>query len=454
MARALFQEVGDLPLVSPHGHIDPALLADPSATLGTPTELFVTSDHYVFRMLHGQGVALDALGIAPRDGVEVERDHRRVWQHFAERFSLFAGTPTGLWLTLELREVFGIHTIPSAGTAQAVYDELADKLARPEFTPRALLERFRVEVLCTTDPLTGDLSVHQALHDQGWGGRVRPTPRADLLLQAGSPEWSGELRRIGELTGIEVLDYRSLRAAVQARRDAFRRLGAVAVDVSLTVPRAEPLSDRHAGVLVGRALRGQVAPEDAARLNAHLLIELARMSREDGLVLQLHAGSLRNHHAAALGRFGTDIGADIPVATEWTRNLQPLLGTHGDDPALGLIAFTLDETTLSRELAPLAGYYPALRIGAPWWFLDSPRGMRRFLDATVPVCGLANLAGFVDDTRGFVSIPARHEVWRRVTCDWLAGLVLTGELDEEQACEAAVELAVGLARRAYRLEST
>ncbi len=451
LARALYAEVRDLALICPHGHVDPWLLADPQATLGTPADLFVIPDHYVLRVLHSQGVALEQLGVATRDGQPVEREHRRIWQRFAERIELFAGTATGLWLALELREVFGVRTPLSGATAQEVYDELAEKLARPEFAPRALLERFRVEVLCTTDQVTDDLAVHRVLRDDGWGERVRPSLRLDALLAPDRAEWPLEVERIGELAGVDVTGYASLIAALEARRDSFRELGAVAVDIGITVPRAAPLSDEQAGVFVARALRGRLGSDEAARLAARLLMELARMSREDGLVLQLHAGSLRNHHHALAERFGPDAGADIPVATEWTRNLQALLSEHGDDPALRVIAFTLDESTLSRELAPLAGHYPALRLGAPWWFLDTPQGIRRFLDATVPICGPANLTGFVDDTRGFASIPARHEVWRRVTCDWLAGLADTGLLPESDAATLAPAFAIDLARDSYRL---
>lgn len=451
VARALHERVASLPLVCPHGHVDPWLLAHPHATLGTPAQLFVMADHYVFRLLHSQGVRLEDLGVPARDGPPVEHDDRRIWQRFAEHFALFAGTPTGFWLSRQLRDVFGIGIELSGATAQLVYDELEARLAQPEFAPRALLDRFGVEVLCTTDAATDDLAAHRALRDQGWGGRVRPTLRVDSLLQLDRNGWAQDAQRLGELTGVEVTGYRALIDALERRREAFRGLGAVAVDVSITVPRAEPLTTAEAASRVARALRREAGRDDAEAFAAHMLMELARMSREDGLVLQLHAGSLRDHHRAGLERFGPDIGADIPVATEWTRNLQPLLSEHGADPALGLIAFTLDESTLSRELAPLAGYYPALRLGAPWWFLDSPGGIRRFLDATGEVCGPANLAGFVDDTRAFTSIPVRHDLWRRVSCDWLAALVLTGRLDECDAHRLAPELAVELARRAYRL---
>jgi glucuronate isomerase len=169
--------------------------------------------------------------------------------------------------------------------------------------------------------------------------------------------------------------------------------------------------------------------------------------------MQLHVGSLRNHNERVYARFGLDTGADIPVRTDWTRGLRALLNDFGSDPRFGLITFTLDEGTYSRELAPLAGHYPAMLLGAPWWFYDSPLGMSRYLDRVVETAGIYNTAGFNDDTRAFASIPARHDVWRRVTCDWLAGMVVTGVIDEEDAREMAYEFAYGLAKSAYRLDA-
>jgi glucuronate isomerase len=447
LAAELYRGVAELPLVCPHGHVDPWLLANADATLGEPAGLLVSSDHYVFRMLHSQGVPLEELGVGGSDA-----DPRAVWQRFADGFSAFAGTPTGLWLTLELREVFGVETPLSGTTAQAVYDELAEKLDADAFAPRALFERFGIETLCTTDSLVDDLAAHEALRASGWEGRVLPTLRADPVMRADAEDWPATIRRLGELTGTDISDFASLAAALATRLDAFRALGARGIDVSVTVPWTAHLDAAAADVIVRRGLRGEASTADADRLSGRLLLLLAELARDTGVVLQLHPGSFRNHHADGLARHGRDIGADIPVAAEWTRNLHALLNAYGDDPALRLVAYTLDESTQTRELAPLAGYYPALRLGAPWWFLDSPVGMRRFLDSASSVCGLANTAGFVDDTRAFPSIPARHQVWRRVTCDWLAGLVQKGQLDDEQAHGLARALAYDLAREAYRLD--
>lgn len=450
IARRLYAAVKDLPLVCPHGHVDPALLADPNATLGTPAELFIIPDHYVFRMLYSQGVPLEALGVPARDGTPVESDHRLIWQRFAEHFHLFRGTPTGLWLADELVNVFGVTERLNAGSAQRIYDHLLERLAQPEYTPRALFRRFNIEVLCTTDAATDTLEHHRALQAEGFP--VRPTFRPDALVNLLTPGWRANVERLSEVSGVDVTGYASFVQALEQRRAFFKEMGATATDHAAQTPYTERLSDSEAETIFRDALRGQVDEDQATRFTGHMLIEMARMSCEDGLVMQLHIGSYRNHNRRLYERFGPDKGADIPTQTEWTRNLRPLLDAHGDDPRLRLILFTLDESTYSRELAPLAGHYPALLLGPPWWFFDSVNGMRRFFERVVETAGIYNTAGFNDDTRAFASIPARHDVWRRVTCDWLAGMVAEHLLDEDEAAEMAAECAAGLARRAYRLQ--
>lgn len=452
LARELHDGVRHLPLVSPHGHVPPALLADPDARLGSPAEVFVIPDHYVFRMLHSRGTALADLGVPARDGRPVETDHRLIWQRFAEGFDLFAGTPSGLWLRDTLAGVFGITGPLNGATAGEVYDQLEAALARPELRPRALFARFGLEVLCTTDPATSPLDEHRSLAGEGWGARVRPTFRPDALLALDGPDWAKQVGELAALTDTEIDSFGAFLVALATRREEFARLGAVATDHSVTVPRTELLDPATTQAIFARALRGTPEPGDADRFTAHMLIELARMSADDGLVMQLHAGSLRNHDAGTLRAHGPDAGADIPVATEWTRNLRALLGEVGHAPAFRLVLSTLDESTYSRELAPLAGFYPSVMLGPPWWFHDSPNGIRRYLDAVAETAGLANLVGFHDDTRSFVSIPARHDLWRRVCCDWLAGLVRTGRLDRAAAPGLARHLAHDAARSAYRLD--
>ncbi len=451
LARELYEPVAGLPLICPHGHVDPRLLADPDYDFGSPVDLLIIPDHYIFRMLYSQGVALEDLGIPRQDGAPVERDHRKIWQTFAEHFYLFRATPTGIWLNQELYEVFGVREKLDGATAQAIYDQIAARIAAPEFRPRRLFEQFNIEVLCTTDAATDPLDHHRAIRESGWAGCVRPTFRPDAVVNLDAEGWRANIDRLSAISGIEVTGYAAFIRALEDRRAFFKAMGARATDHAALTAQTGPLGEREADAIFGRALRGEATAEDAARFTGHMLIEMARMSVEDGLVMQLHVGSWRNHNRALFERFGRDKGADIPIRGEFTRALLPLLDAYGNDPRLTLILFTLDETTYARELAPLAGHYPAIKIGPPWWFNDSLNGMARYFDQVVETAGIYNTAGFNDDTRAYPSIPARHDVWRRASANWLAGLVLRGIVDREGAAAMMGDLAYGLAKRAYHL---
>jgi glucuronate isomerase len=451
-ARQLYGHVKDLPLICPHGHVDPRLFADPNYCFGTPVDLLIIPDHYIFRMLYSQGIPLESLGIPRRDGDAVEDDHRKIWQTVCDHWYLFRGTPTGTWLRDELRDVFGIEQKIERANAQSIYDAIAEKLESEEFRPRRLFERFRIEVLATTDAATDTLAYHQAIRDSGWGGQVIPTFRPDGVVNIDTEGWRDNIRRLSEISGIEITSYPSYLAALENRRAFFKAMGATATDHAAPSAYTERLSQGEAAVLFGRALNGEVTADDARRFTGHLLIEMARMSVEDGLVMQLHVGSYRNHNPDIFQRFGRDMGADIPTAAEFTRNLKPLLDAFGNNPRLTLILFNLDESTYSRELAPLAGHYPALRLGPPWWFFDSYNGMRRFFEAVGETAGIYNTAGFNDDTRAYPSIPARHDLWRRASADWLAGLVVRDIIDEADAHDMSVDMAYRLAKRTYRLD--
>lgn len=450
VARALYAAVEGLPIVSPHGHVDPRLFADPEARFGSPAELLIIPDHYVFRMLYSQGVPLADLGVPRRDGEPVERDHRRIWQRFADHFHLFRGTPSGLWLAHELTSVFGVTQPLNSRTAQAAYDQVADCLSRPEFRPRALFERFRIETLCTTDAASDPLAAHRTIRASGWKGDIRPTFRPDAATNLIAPDWRTQLDALAGAANVDIRSYDSFLEALRRRREFFKSLGATATDHGVTEPYTEDLG-REASAIFDRALAGRASPNDARRFTGHMLIEMARMSLDDGLVMQIHAGVFRNHNPALFDAYGPDKGADIPLPCDFVRGLKSLLDAHGNDPRLTIVLFTMDETTYARELAPLAGHYPSLRLGPPWWFHDSFNGMRRYFDQVMETAGLANTAGFNDDTRAFPSIPARHDVWRRAACDWLAGRVVRGLIGESDAAEMAVDMAVGLARSTYRL---
>lgn len=448
IARSLYADVMDLPLLSPHGHVAPDLILN-DEPLGNPASTFVVPDHYLVRMLFSQGVSMESLGIPRRDGGSSQADPREAWRVFASHFHLFAGTPSGLWLQHELIDLFGLDVRPSAETADATFDYLTEQLEAPEFRPRALFRRFGLEVLATTDAATDELTEHGQLQEAGFN--VVPTMRPDAVLDPARDDFASALDLLRQRTGSAIEDYGSYLDALRARRQAFKALGATATDHAALTADIHGLDTNAAGTIFSRALAGRITPEDSQRFASHMLLEMARMSAEDGLVMQLHVGSMRDHHPALLRDYGRDKGADIPVATEWTRALQPLLAELGSNPAFRMVLYTLDETTYSRELAPLAGHYPALRLGAPWWFFDSVLGMERYLDAVVETAGIYNLAGFVDDTRAFPSIPARHDVWRRTSCNWLAGRVVRGLIDADQAPILAKALAIDLVRDTYRL---
>ncbi|HEX7736189.1 MAG TPA: glucuronate isomerase [Ktedonobacteraceae bacterium] len=450
VARALYEQVQALPLVCPHGHVDPRLLAAETYNWGTPVDLLIIPDHYIFRLLYSQGIELEALGIPRRDGQPVEQDHRKIWQLVCDHWYLFRGTPTSLWLRDELNEIFGIDEPLNSENAQRIYDSIDKCLRMPAFQPRRLYEHFQIEVLATTDAATASLEEHRQIRASGWSGRVIPTFRPDAVvnIQAGYAE---QIRLLGQAVGSEITNYRSYLAALEQRRQFFKANGATATDHAALSACTARLSEQEAEAIFQRALGGEASEDDVRRFTGHMLIEMARMSTEDGLVMQLHIGSFRNYNPALFAAFGPDMGADIPTAGEFTRSLKPLLDLFGRDPRLTLLLFTLDETTFSRELAPLAGHYPALRLGPPWWFFDSLLGMRRFLDATVETAGIHNLAGFNDDTRAYPSIPARHDLWRRVCADWLAGLVVEGIVDENDAQEMNLDLAYRLAKKTYKL---
>jgi glucuronate isomerase len=450
-ALHLYSLVAHAPLVCPHGHVDPRMFADPDYTFGTPTELLLVPDHYVFRMLYSQGIPLERLGIRDRSGAPTESDHRKIWQIFAENFHLFRGTPTGMWLVQELHDVFGIEDKLSGHSGQDIYDQVAERLTRPDFRPRRLFERFRIEVLATTDSATDPLQYHQMLRTSGWKGRIVPTFRPDAVVNIDRPDWRENIDALSRVSGVDIHDYRSYITALENRRQYFKSMGATATDHAVEAPYTVELTCDDAERIFQRGWNGKASGSDCAAFVGHMLMEMARMSIDDGLVMQLHPGSYRNHNRQLFELFGPDMGADIPLATEYTRNLHPLLNKYGNDPRLTLILFTLDESTYSRELAPIAGHYPAVKLGPPWWFHDSLNGMRRYRDLVMETAGLYNTTGFNDDTRAFPSIPARHDLSRRADADWLAGLVVRGIVDKKDAEEMVHDMAYRLARKAYKL---
>lgn len=449
IARRLYEEVRDLPIISPHGHVDAALLVE-DRRFDDPTSLLITPDHYVTRLLHASGVRLEDLGVGRgRLGPD---EARAAWRLLCEHWSVYRGTPVRYWLETELAEVFGTDLRPSAGTADELYDHVADRLARPEFRPRALFERFAIEVLATTDDPCDDLTAHAALRDDPtFSGRVIPTFRPDRYLEVAAAGWADAVTRLGAVAGADTTTYAGWVAAMESRRDHFRAHGARSTDHSHEDVGTAPLDPADAERIYRAALSGKAEPAEAVALRRHMLLEMARMATEDGLTMTLHPGVRRGHHGPTLRRLGPDTGHDIPLPGSFTDPLRPLLERYGTHPGFHLVLFTLDEAVVSRELAPLAGFYPSVYVGAPWWFLDAPDAVRRWRQAVTETAGLSRTSGFIDDTRAFCSIPARHDMSRRLDAGYLARLVAEHRLDEDEAAEAVVDLVQGRPREVFGL---
>lgn len=450
IARTLYREVRDLPIISPHGHTDPRWFAE-NKPFDNPTSLLIQPDHYLLRMLYSLGIPLESMGLEGSGTDTVERDARAIWRVFAEHYYAFRGTPTRLWLDHVFAEVFGIEQQLTAATADAYYEAINDCLGQPAFRPRELFERFNIEVLATTESPLDDLRYHQQIQASGWSGRVITAFRPDPVVD---PEFEGftkNLQRLGEITGEDVGTFAGYLRALANRREYFKRFGATSTDHGHPTAQTADLSVAEMETLYQSVLQGAYNAEEAELFRAQMLTEMARMSLDDGLIMQIHPGCFRNHNADLFSRFGRDKGADIPVQTEYVRALRPLLNKFGNEPNLIVIVFSLDESTYSRELAPLAGHYPALKLGPAWWFHDSPEGMRRYREQVTETAGFYNTVGFNDDTRAFLSIPARHDVARRMDCAFLAQLVVEHRLSEDEALETAIDLSYRLAKNAYKL---
>lgn len=455
IARRLYESVRELPILSPHGHVDARLLLD-DEPFGDPATLLVAPDHYVTRLLHASGIALESLGVGrgPLSGAGplTEAEAREAWRQVCAHWHVFRGTPVRYWLDSELAQIFGITERPSAKNADALYDRISSCLAAEDFRPRALFARFDVEVLATTDDPCDDLAAHEQLAaDTGFGGRVIPTFRPDRYLDPQAAGWAAATAALGAAAGTDTGDFAGFVAALEARRRYFIAHGAVSADHGHVDARTDPLDPSDAARIYRAALAGTATRAELVAFRRHMLLEMARMSCDDGLVMTIHPGALRGHHPATAARFGPDTGHDIPVHTEYTRALRPLLDRYGNHPNLHLVLFTLDETVWSRELAPLAGFYPSVYVGAPWWFLDAPDAIRRFRAAVTETAGFSRTSGFIDDTRAFCSIPARHDMSRRVDCGYLAQLVAEHRMDLDEAYETATELVVANPRRVFKL---
>ena len=453
VAMDIYDRIKDLPIVSPHGHVDPKLFTDDTPGFGTPSDLLVIPDHYIFRLFYSQGLNLEDFGISRRDGSKknVEQDHRKIWQRFADNFHLLRTTASYSWLAYEFKFILGIDDVLDSENAMTIYDEIKEKLDSPDFQPQALYKKMNIEVLCTTDGASDSLKSHKEIAKSGWDGRILPTFRPDAVINLRGENFKDEVRKLAEFNDKKIKNFGDYLSALEKRRQYFIKMGAVSTDQAVISPVTNEISYDEMNKLFMAALDGKASRSDAKMFAGQMVNEMARMSCDDKLVMQLHPGVLRNHNQEIYEKFGHDKGGDIPVQTEFTKNLRPLLNQYGNTPGFTLCLFTVDEYTYSRELAPLAGHYPSIRLGPPWWFNDSWNGMTRFFDSVTETAGLYNLSGFVDDTRAFLSIPARHDVYRRVVSNWLAKMTVRSFIDLESAHELASLLVYTQPKSVYKL---
>ena len=448
-ARRLYDSVKGLPIISPHGHVPAQWLAD-DVPFSDPTSLLITPDHYVNRMLHAHGVELSVLGVG--HGPMTEQASREAFRILCSHWSAYRGTPVRLWFDTQLGEIFGVSVRPSAETADEIYDQVASCIASPEFKPRALYERFKIELLATTDDPCDDLAAHQFLRDdETWQGRVIPTFRPDKYLEAASQAWNADVDRLAAVSAVDTGDYAGFVAAMENRRQYFKDNGAVSSDHSHIDARTDALEVSEAERIYASARKGEVTEVEATALRRHLVSEMARMACDDGLVMTIHPGVRRNHHLPTFEEYGTDVGTDIPIQMEFTEALRPMLNRFGTHSNFQLVIFTIDETVFSREIAPLAGFYPSVFAGVPWWFIDAPEAIRRYRGAITESAGFAKTSGFIDDTRAMCSIPARHDMSRRLDAGFVAQLVVEHRLGEDEALEVMHDLVVTNPRRAFKL---
>lgn len=450
VARELYKEVKSLPIISPHGHVDPEILSK-NENFSNPSELLIIPDHYIFRMFYSQGINLEKLGIPTIDGSDIEVDPKEIWKIFCKNYFLFSGTPTKMWLSYVFKEVFGLEKNPNEHNSMEIYDHIHQLLATEKFRPRSIFDQFNIETLCTTESADDELVHHRAIKNSNWQGNVITAFRPDSVMNIESKDWMNEISKLSNVSKINIDSYKGFISAIENRRDFFKKMGATSTDQGVETAFTERISDQKADEIFQRALRGDSDKDDQIIFIGHMLMEMARMSVDDGLVMQIHAGSMRNHNDFIFKKFGPDKGADIPLKTEYTENLHSLLNEYGNNSDFSLIVFTLDESVYARELAPLAGHYPAMKLGPPWWFHDSIEGMKRFRKRATETAGIYNTVGFNDDTRAFLSIPARHDLCRRIDSNFLAEQVVRHIIDMDEAVKISHDLAYNLVKKSYKL---
>jgi len=342
--------------------------------------------------------------------------------------------------------------VPSAETADEIYDRIDALLKTDAFRPRELFDHFNIQFIATTDDPCDDLHFHQALAaNQEWQRRIVPTFRPDKYLEPLKETWKADVDLLGELSGVDTGSYAGWVAAMENRRAYFKANGAVSTDHSHQDAEAEPLDAAEAELLYAAARAESIAADDAARLRKDFVFQQARMASEDGLVMTIHPAVARNHHIPTFEKYGADVGCDFPISVEFVRALKPMLNAFGTNPNFQLIIFTMDETVYSRELGPMASFYPSVYAGVPWWMIDAPDATARFRRAITETCGFGKTTGMIDDTRALLSIPARHDMARRLDCGYLAELVGDHRLSMDEAMDTAHDLVAVQSQRAFKL---
>ncbi|MFF5792914.1 glucuronate isomerase [Paeniglutamicibacter sp. NPDC012692] len=448
IARELHADVESLPIISPHGHVDAAMIAN-DTPFPDPTALLLSPDHYVTRLLHANGVPLEQL----RVGGTSEVTALDAWKTFCRNWDLFDGTASGYWLRQEFVDVFGLDDLDiSEATAEVTFKTLQAKIDEPGFRPRALMDSFNIEVLATTDDPLDPLDAHRALAaDPTFASRVLPTFRPDAYIKFWGAGFAQKADALIQTAGDGATGYDGYLRAMANRRRYFVEHGAVSSDHGSHSAATLRLSRGEAASLFEKGIAGTATMAEGYAFEAHMMYQQAAMAVEDGLVMTMHPGVHRNTHSSTLKKFGPDTGHDIPFSVDFSTGLQPLLEDFGTAKGFHFIPFTIDETVFSREIAPLAGFFPSVYIGAPWWFLDAPDAMMRFRSAVTETAGFSRSSGFIDDTRAFCSIPARHDASRRIEASFLARLVAEHRITEDRAHEIIVDVVDGAPRRAFKL---
>lgn len=449
-AREIYEVMSSFPILSPHGHVDPKILLE-NKPFENPVELLITPDHYITRMLFSQGVTYEQLSIPHVDGSRSGVEPREVWRIFAQNWPIFRSTPSRIWMQEIFATLFGIDEILTAERADYFYDQINEQLHTPELLPQNLFKKFNIEVLATTDATSDHLNTHLELAKLDIGGRVIPTFRPDDVSDPERPGWKAAMAALAQASGADCETFASFKDALRNRRNYFKNHGATATDHGVATCQTLLLNETEQELLYQIIKSGKFTTLDANRFRAMILLEHARMAAEDGLVMQIHPGSMRSHNQQIAKTYGADRGFDIPVTTNYVRELQPLLNEVGLDPNFRAVLFTLDESTYARELAPLAGAYPSIRLGPPWWFHDSLNGMQRWRDQVTETAGFYNTVGFIDDTRAFAAIPVRHDVARRFDAAYLANEVSRHRISKVEALEVGADIAYHLSKKYFKL---